>query len=70
MILRSDLPNTGFFNSPALQLMPWAMLLAGAALAGFGLIAAGVAVLALGYRRPESTDPASDSGCQHPAKTP
>jgi len=39
-------------------------------LAGFGLIAAGVAVLAFGYRRPESTDPASDSGCQHPAKTP
>lgn len=38
--------------------------------AGFGLIAAGVAVLALGHRTPEATDPASDSGCQHPAKTP
>lgn len=39
-------------------------------LAGFGLITAGVAVLAFGFRRPDSTDPASDSDCQHPAKTP
>lgn len=59
-------PVAGMLFSAALLGEP----LTASMLAGFGLLAAGVALLAFGPGRPNVAGSASDSGCQHPAKTP